>query len=425
MSVTEEELIEEISGFLHGYLKDGKIKVNSFLSKMNLNISNIEQLLVIRFLLKDETIEFVKDLPYLLKRFKTTTVMNNETHIGEVRGQINWEQTTKERVTTNYRDRTTFSTTESVRSYNTPENLVLKQLLKILYSILYKDSYTKGFEHSSWFSEWQTYKGNVSQAIKKNIYLQRVDKVNVSDRIVQKTLNHRNRLYRDAAKLLILYRNYTNGQYSKEDLELLLRETFISPKKVDVLFELYWIVQIIKQNTENSQLHLMDGSQNLVASWETNTNYYKIYHDSTGSAELFFNVTSNEIAESNHPYLKQKHNSFTTSKELVQSVFGRTKSNYIWQGRPDFLVEVYEKKTDQLVKVVIGEVKNTSSIDYAITGLEELIDYIHLVKNSKGEYLTDNYIPIQGILCLGDLNFTNQDKLVKVVKINSELNLRI
>lgn len=67
MSVKEEELLEEISGFLHGYLKAGKVKINSFLSKVNLNISNLEQLLTIRFLLKEKTIVFVKGAASTIK----------------------------------------------------------------------------------------------------------------------------------------------------------------------------------------------------------------------------------------------------------------------------------------------------------------------------------------------------------------------
>ncbi|MCS0543759.1 hypothetical protein NXY55_27685, partial [Aeromonas veronii] len=170
----------------------------------------------------------------------------NEMQIGEVRGQIDWGQTIKERLARNYRDTTIFSTNESIRSFNTPENLVLKELLLLLYAILFKDSYIQGFEKAKWFADWQGIKGNVTQALRKNIYLQRVDNKKVSDRMIQKTVNHRNRLYRDAAKLLQSYRSLTNGQYSKEDIEGLLRETFIAPDNVDVLFELYWVIQIIR-----------------------------------------------------------------------------------------------------------------------------------------------------------------------------------
>jgi hypothetical protein len=420
MSLKEEELLEEISGFLHGYLKAGKLRINSFLSKINMNISNLEQLLTIRFLLKDDTKEFVKELPVLLKRFKTTTVIQNEIHFGEVKGQIDWAQTTKERLARNHKDKTIFTTNESIRSYNTPENLILKELLGILYGILFNEAFIKGFENREWFSEWQQLKKKVVHAYKKNIYLQRVDYVHVADRIILKTLNHRNKLYRIAAKLLLFYRKLMNGLYSKEDIENVLRETFIAPDNVDVLFELYWIIQLIKKNTNESQLHLIDGSQNMVASWETEFYLHKLYHNSTGSNEIQFSITADEISESSNSFLKRKYRSFTTSNLFAHEFFGRTPTKFLWRGRPDFLLEVYNKETNKIVKLIIGEVKNTSRVEYAITGLEELLDYVHFVKDAKGDYLLGSSITVRGILCIGDVPLKDdanyESELIKVAK---------
>lgn len=419
MSLKEEELLEEISGYLHGYLKSGKIRVNSFLSKINVNISNLEQLLTIRFLLRTETKDFVRDLPILLKRFKTTTVMKNDTHIGEVRSQIDWAQTTKERLARNHKDRTIFSTNESIRSYNIPENQVLKELLGLFYKFLYTDDYIKGFENAPWFTDWKEMKANIIHAYKRNIYLQRVDDVTVSDRIVQKTVNHRNQLYQQAAKLLLSYRRLVNGQYSEANIKQLLRETFIAPDNMDVLVELYWIVQLIKQNTDESQLHLMDGSKRPIASWDNESHVYRLYHDSTGSGIVQFSIVATEIEESNNLYLKQKYRSFRQTNSLTETIFGRTSHGNIWRGRPDFLLEIYDKDTSELVKVIIGEVKNTSRTEYAITGLEELLDYLHYVKDNKGAYLLDGgNVVVEGMLCVGDVEIKNNTavEMVRVVR---------
>ncbi|TWI59299.1 hypothetical protein [Halalkalibacter nanhaiisediminis] len=408
MSLKEEEILEEISGFIHGYLKAGKVRINSFFSKINVNISNLEQLLTIRFLLKEETKDFVKNLPMLLKRFKTTTVTQNEINIGEIRGQIDWGQTTKERLVRNHKDSTIFSTNESIRTYSTPENIVLKQLLGILYRVLFRDSYIKGFEKAEWFSEWQQLKVNIEQAFKNNIYLQRVSQMHVTNRVIQKTLNNRKRLYREAARLLMSYRKIINGQYHEEDIKSLLRETFIAPEKIDVLFELYWIVQIIKQNTTNSQLHLMDGQQNKVATWGDDSYTYHLYHDSTGSNLVNFAIPLSEIQNSNHPYLQQKYKSLISTKKLAHDLFGRNLTSHLCRGRPDFLIEVYEKGTNKLIDLTIGEVKNTSRVDYAITGLDELLNYIYLVKGRKGNYLLDSDVSVKGMLCVDEVEFNNE-----------------
>lgn len=423
MSFDEEELLEEVSGFLHGYLKNGKVKINSFASKININIANLEQLLMIRFLLKQETKQFAKELPELLKQFKTTTTVHNEVNIGEVRGQIDWEQTIKERLARNYKDKTIFSTNENIRSYDTPDNHLLKEVLGLLYHLLYTNNYIKGFEKAKWFAEWQDFKGNIIYAYQKNIYLQRVENKRVSDRTIQKTLNHRNKLYREAAKLLFSYRKLLRGEYSQDDIKEILQETFIAPDNKNVLFELYWIVQMIKNNTEDSELHLIDGSQNMVASWEKEGNIYNLFHDSNGSEEINFNVKVDEIKESNNLYLKQKYESFQMADELKYNFFKRNPSNHFWSGRPDFLLEVYDKETDALVKLIIGEVKNTSDVEYTITGLKELLDYVHLVKNNKGDYLYRSNVPVEGVLCVGDVTFDEAVNFEKVKIVSRDKNI--
>lgn len=409
---TEEELLQEISGYLHTYLKAGKLGINSFIKRTNVQIENLEQLLVIRFLIKEETLAFAKRLPILLKQFKTTTSQRNEITIGEVRGTIDWPETLKIRMARNFSDPTVFTINENIRSYDIPENLVLKNLLGVLYRLLFQDKYMKGFEHTDWFSAWQKEKQHIAYAYEKNIYLQRVPFINVSDRMIQQAIRHRNPLYREAAILLAEYRKLKQGDYTEEELETLLSETFITPDNIDVLFELYWIVQLVQNNTDASKLYLMDGTQNLVASWVKGTYEYRVYHDSVGSDDLYFNIMNSEIAHSEHPYLQQKYQSFQTAAHLADQYFQSVTSNTIWQGRPDFLVEIRESESNKIVRLIIGEVKNTSRVNYAITGMRELLDYIYFVKDVKGNYLCKK-IPVEGILCVGDIEWSVSEETVK------------
>lgn len=424
MSMKTDELLEEVSGYLHGYLKSGTLRIDPFLSKMNLNIKNLSDLLTVRFLLKKETTDFVRSLPILLEQFKTTTTLKNEVNRGEIRGEIDWSETIKERLSKNYRDKTLYSTRESVRSYNIPENLVLKELLSLLNFLLYENNYIEGFEDADWFKEWQGIKGNVSHAFKKNIYLQRVDQVKVPNRLIQKTLSHRNKLYRDAARLLLEYRKLMNGRYSEDDIKLLLQETFIAPGDINTLFELYWIIQLIKQNSSETQLYLLDGrssAHNIIASWEDNEQLYYLYHDSSGSKSIDFRVPLKEIEDSVQPIIQQKYRSFNHSNQLASEVFNKSLSSYIWNGRPDFLVEIYDKNNDELKKLVIGEVKNTKDISYASKGLGELLDYIYFVKSRKASYLLDSDVTVQGILCLGKMKVNKpvEEELIKVVTLEN------
>jgi hypothetical protein len=421
------EIMEEVSDFLIIYLKAGKVGINSFIKKAQLNISHLDQLLMIHYLLREEVKQFVRELPILIRRFKTSTKMMNETFIGEVRGQIHWSNTVKERLKINHRDRTIFSCNESIRNYDITENLVLKELLHTLYKILFIKIDTSRLEKYGYFSEWKELKGIVEDIIRKNIYLSKVDsnKSQVTDRMIQKTLTHRNSLYRQAAKLLLNYREIMKGNFDKETLEALLTETFIFPEKEEVLFELFWTIQLIKNSTENAQLQLMDGRNNLVANWENEGFLYNIYHDSTGSSNISFTISTEEVSEVKHPFIKKKINSSLLALEVAKNSFqSQFDTTTFWRGRPDIIVEVYSKETSELIKVIIGEVKDTKRTEYAITGLRELIDYMELVKDRNGVYLKEkNALLVEGRLFVGDMSV--QDTLNEIVKIHSLSNRKI
>ena len=133
-----EQLIEEISDFLVVYLKSGKIGFNSFVGKTDLNIAQLERLLNLHFLLKQEVKEFVRDLPALIRRMKTSTILKQETSHGKVRGEIQWQETLKERLRRNLRDLSIFSYSGRQREFAIKENLVLWETVRVLYEILFE-----------------------------------------------------------------------------------------------------------------------------------------------------------------------------------------------------------------------------------------------------------------------------------------------
>src|SRR5690625_470672 len=413
---TKEQMVQEIAAFLHTYLKAGYVQLDSFSQKIDQRIDRFEQLFIIRFLLHERTKQFVRNLPFLIRNVKTITTTERQTTVAEVRGAVDWMETIRTRVNQNYADKLTFVTNEHIRSYDTQENLVLKRLLTILYETLYNNEYVKRFFREQWSSEWDELKRNVRHTLYKNIYIQRVSHVPVSDRMIVNTTKHRNPLYREAAILLSQYERFMRGEFEQEELEQLLRETFILPKEEDTLFELYWVVQLIKQNTETSTLHLMYGTDHLVASWEKGAYHYYVYHDSTGPKELSFNILRTELKDSVDPYVQRIYDAFEQANKYGEAWFGREKSNIFRLGRPDIIVVIRHKESEKMVKLIIGEVKNTTSTNYAMTGLRELLDYIYLVKYN------DDYahgrIPVQGILCVGDVEWggtSENDDHVKLV----------
>ncbi|MFS0823190.1 hypothetical protein [Bacillus sp. 1P02SD] len=403
MKRNAEQLIEEISDFLVIYLKSGKVGLNSFIQKTNLQIEQLDHLLNLHFLLKEEVKQFVRGLPLLIRRLKTSTKVQQETNHGQVRGQINWPNTIKERLRINVTDKTIYSVVERSREYAIKENLVLLEVLKVLYEILFVKMDTDYYKKYTWFEDWASLKDIISHMLHKNIYLSRIQmhQEKVTTRMIIDTMKHRNPLYQRAGQILFSYRSIMEGNLDKEDVVELLKETFIVPQEEDVLFELYWVIKIIQENTQNAQLQVMDGrnKHNLVAEWMDEEFVYKIYHDSTGSNRIQFNIKAEEVMQIHHPFIEKKLSSAADAEQIAREVFGQGfDTSTFWSGRPDIIVEVVDKQSNELKKVVIGEVKHTSRVEYAITGLRELMDYMKLVRDGEGNYLEERDIEVNGML---------------------------
>src|SRR6056297_2382858 len=125
MKTKAEELIKEIAEELIVYLKAGQLNLTPFLQQIKPNINNFKQLLRIHFILQPEIITFIEQLPTQLRRIKTSSQQIKKMLQGEVRGQVDWQQTIKQRYQTNCQARSSFVCQQRNSNYNVQENLVL------------------------------------------------------------------------------------------------------------------------------------------------------------------------------------------------------------------------------------------------------------------------------------------------------------
>jgi hypothetical protein len=424
--MTAEDMLEEISDELIIYLKQGSIRVDSFLKKVDLNINNFEQLLRIHFLLKEEVKEFIEDLPYLIRNIKTSTQKTNREVNGEIRGRIDWQATIAHRSKSNFSDQSRFVCQQVDKDFNIKENLVLKKFLNIINNILYNDL-NSSWNDYSWLSDWFNNDGlfkKFEQIMSKNVYLKRIslDNTIITERMIADSKKSRNFLYRRAAELLEFYFDYIENNSwkdkSEENKEILdlLNKSFIKPEKDSVLFELYWVIQLIRANARGYKLNLLDGSSNLTAEWLRGNYKYSLYHDSTASNELNWNVDLNEIMNSSNSYLKRKALSYENAKK-ISNIFNSEINSSYWSGRPDIIIEIRKRSDNSLKKIVLAEVKYTRNHETAKGGLKELLDYIYLVKDSNKQYLDleQNEIEIEGLLLVDQI--TKEDRIFNALKI--------
>ncbi|MBT2582607.1 hypothetical protein [Planococcus sp. ISL-109] len=415
--MTDEWMVEEVSTHLYGYLKEGTVHVDSVFHKASPSIDRLEDLLKLRFIKSRRTIAFMKALEHELSSIKSSTDSRTSENYFEVRGEVMWQETIQRRLETNPKDTFRFVTRETERTFQTDENLVLKELLIKLHHYCFEDPFLAIFRVRPWYEEVMESRGFVEQGLFHNVYVSRVEWRNVSNRTIEKTKSHRKRIYREAAHLLSNIRKTERGEFSPEELHEVLHEFFIVPSNKDVLFELYWIVQLIKQQ-QHVTYHLMDRTRSKVASWTDGGYDFHLYHDSTGSNRVKFHIHSDELKESTNPYLIQETKSFQQYNDLAKTFFNQDKSLSYWRGRPDILVEKVESGANRLVEVTIGEIKNTQSIQYASKGLSELLTYIHLIKEENGRYLMGKEIQVKGLLCIGAIELHQVEKdNIKVVSL--------
>lgn len=402
-------MVEEVSTHLYGYLKEGTVHVDSVFHKANPTIDRLEDLLKLRFIKNERTVAFMQALEHELSSIKSSTDSRMIETYFEVRGEVMWQETSQRRLETNPQDRFRFVTRETERTFQTDENLVLKELLLKMHHYCFEDPFLSIFQGRPWYEEVMESREVVEKGLFHNVYVSRIKRRNVSNRTIEKTKSHRKRIYREAAQLLSSIRKAERGEFSSEELHEVLHEFFIMPSNKDVLFELYWIVQIIKQQ-EDVTYHLMDGTSSKIASWTDGEHDLHLYHDSTGSNRVKFHIHSDELKESANPYLIQETKSFQQYNDLAKTFFNQDKSLSYWRGRPDILLEKVETKTNRLIEVTIGEIKNTQSIQYASKGLSELLTYIHFIKEENGRYLMGEEVEVKGLLCVGAMKLHQVEK---------------
>jgi len=392
MRVSSEKLLDEISDDLNQFLKCGNLSPFTREIDPNLNIDDLNKLLRIHFVLTKANhlnrlgvIDFVGKLPRRLRRIKTTIRKETELFEGEVRGRIAWRDTISERFKRNPKEKTSFVCEKKEKNYNIAENLVLKRLLQIIYTIVYNDLNVAFEKQYKWLKEWideKELKVTLSKLFLRNVYLKRIDlaKITITDRMINRAKKSRDALYREAADLLERYNRLMAYELDPSEAKELLQNTFIEPDKAEVLFELYWTIKIIKQ-FEDPIFYLIDPGSNIVASWEKDGYKYKIYHNSIGSFE--FKEKADEISLK----LKDRDNFLGRELKVLKEIEQLTglKADSLWGGRPDILLEKYDGK-NQLISLFIGEVKYTREKDYAIQGLKEILEYMALIKQ-KGEYV--------------------------------------
>lgn len=433
---SEDALLDAIADDFHTYLRKG-VRFERVIGSAHsdLEIDDIETLLRIHFVLTDAeaddgnvgVLDFMRELEARIRRIKTTTSPEAYEYRGEIRGQIDWQETAKTRARAGRLSEPIFVCNQPEEHYNIDENIVLKRLLTVINEIVSDDlEYAlENPEGYGWLGPWidpdskttvetESAVEMLNRIYEQNIYLQRVniEGTNITDRTVESVKRSRSRFYQEAAVLLDRYRQLMNQELNSDEARDILDHTIIAPGKTEVLFELYWIFRVLDAYDGVQYRVLTDNknSPSTIATWEQDGFQFRLSHDSTGDSLTFNESVGDEQIEPDG-YLFRMNEVLSRWQSLSKQMLDRSGSGTLWGGRPDIVLERYQVKESglELNQVFIGEVKYTQSIDYAATGLRELLEYMAFVRRAAtNEYVESpedilDSVDVKGLLFVDDL----------------------
>lgn len=282
-----DRLVGEVQDELVTFLKSGTIAEEDVVSTLDFTdfaIDDFARLKRIHFCLSDPVVDFVEKLPERVRSIKTSNQRERVHTRGEVRGSIDWNQTTKLRHTDSYGDRTVFACESPYVEYDIPENLVLKRLLWVVYRTAERElvSFDYGWRHAKWSDEQIR---NFTRLYARNVHLNRIRDgadINPTARDLTAARTAREPLYTEAYDLYDTYRQLQSNQYEEPAIQKLLRETLVVPERVPRLFELFCVFKLIRVLSElypRLSLQVIEPGADEIAVLENDTHRIEVYHD--------------------------------------------------------------------------------------------------------------------------------------------------
>lgn len=418
--MTKKDMIEEIKEELIIYFREGFINPKSFFEFDKFRFNSIYDILKIHFILSEEVQDYVLGLEESIRGIKNSTKLDRSMFHGEVRGNIDWNRTMEYRANTLYNDRTKFICDNVDKLYDTKENIILKKAISIIYNIIHVELGMDRFIKQEWYKNGENLSHIISNIYRGNIYIKRIDisNVNITDKMVLDVSKSRNKLYRDSARIIKLYRDIM--ALKEEHLNALLSETFIDMKNENEVFELYCIFKYMRKRFSigDVKYNVIDGREECLASLEDEDHIYKVYHNRKASSYLNFNVDISEVRNSENIFLKKKVKSLDRKSQIYRELEDKDISNIFWSGRPDLLILKIDKESESIDYIEIGEVKYTNEKTYMYQGLEELLEYIYFIKDRDSNYIEN--VDIKGILFVDYIELDKYDfGDIKIINRNS------
>lgn len=436
----KQELIDRLTQDVLAYVMHGGFSEDRLASEikpdgLDERFDDYESLIRLHFVLRPDVVDFVESLPKRLRSVKTQTENTTRTSRGRVDGRIDWSATIRKRHSTNPRDTSLFVCQNRSESYDIDENVVLKQLLSVIYTTL-KDCGQHLRREYEWVTDrWQENLALVDTMIdlfERNVHVTRIrdpEEYEPTERMLQRTSESREPVYREAVKLLRTYRSSLAGE--EDAIRELLDETAITPNDEETLLELYVLFRFIATIEEleggEFRLRTIDSGSQEIARMVDGDREIVLYHDnSAGDRGLRFasSEPDKERSELTRAEMVKRE-----AREVTAEYFG-TEVSSVWTKRPDVIV--LEVQGDERTEYLITEIKNSARKETIQHGIEETLEYLAFLQQDR-EFVYEkdtDYIGAgwNGLLVIQDVEEKTRDlrdqrsiRILQAAEVEDEL----
>jgi hypothetical protein len=407
------DLIDGLTDDILAYVMTGRISDRAVArglkpESLDDRFEDFRLLVDLHFVLREDVVEFVRELPEQLRQLETRTHTRTRTTRGEVRGRVNWQQTLQRRSTESPGDQSLFVCDTRTEQYDTDENLVLKRLLATIHDTLGRaEEYLTG--DYEWVTEsWNGESGLIDefrQIFERNVHVRRIrdpSQYEPTDRMLATALSSRHDLYRTAANLLDTHRRIHSLE--EDAIRELIEQTAITPDDEARLFELFVMFRFIRTLDDildgSFKLQTIESGRQEVARLEGDTEV-AVYHDSSApDRELSFRSVEEEKPREELSRTEAVHEE---ARRVAKAYFEKDFENQT--GRPDVIV--LEIDDGEKVRYLITEVKYSTREDTIRTGIKETLEYLAFLRDDGTFVFEDDDDPFgdgwNGLLVVQDL----------------------
>jgi hypothetical protein len=402
-----------LSYVMHGSVSEDVVAERIKLEGLDRRFDEFRTLVDLHFVLREDVVAFVRDLPGHLRELETSTRTRTRMSNGSVEGRVNWQETIRRRNSQSPGNTALFVCETRTENYDTAENLVLKHLLSVIHTTLENaEEYLErdyAWVNDSWRGE-ENLVDELRRVVERNVHVRRIKEpegYEPTDRMLTTAGRSRQDLYREAARLVGARNNILTGE--PDALRELIASTAITPDDDETLFELFvlfWFVATLDRIRDGAfEIRTIESGRQEVARFAGEKEVV-IYHDnSAGDRGLSFRSVPEEKDDAE---LSRTETVQRMTHQIAEEYFDREFRNQT--GHPDVIVLKVFSPEERTYEYLVTEVKNSTDTGTIRTGIKETLEYLAFLRvddelvhgdDTSGPYLPDGQ---KGLLVVQDVD---------------------